>query len=256
LNRREALVRWLTDPRNPYFARATVNRVWGHLFGKGIVDPIDDFGTQHAPKLPELIDQLAGHFIDSGYDLRELFRVVVRSKAYRLASGAKSANEDRLEWFAQMNVKMFTAAQVYDCITVAALLDRPGAAGSGAFNVARFGNAQRDAFLQQFATPVGRRTEYEAGIPQALTLMNGTLIAGATGISTSGLLKSLEAPLFNNRERIEVLYLATLSRPPRASEWALLKGYIPENATGDELRQGLADLLWVLLNSAEFTMNH
>jgi hypothetical protein len=86
--------------------------------------------------------------------------------------------------------------------------------------------------------------------------MNGSLIEGATGLSSSGLLNSLEAPFFTNQQRIEVLYLATLSRRPRAEEWDLLNGYVPADATGVALKENLADLLWALLNSAEFTMNH
>jgi hypothetical protein len=254
--RREQLARWLTGADNPYFARATANRVWGHLFGKGVVDPVDDFGTQNSPKSPELLDVLAGHFVHSDYSLRELFRVVALSRAYRLSSGAAVTDERRVEWFAQMPVRTLTAEQVYDCITVATLLEAPSAADPGAFNVARFGNAAREEFVRQFRTPVGRSTEYLGGIPQALTLMNGSLIDSATGLSSSGLLKSLEAPFFTNRQRVEVLYLATLSRRPQPSEWELLVRCVPEDAAGDELREGLADLLWALLNSAEFTLNH
>lgn len=254
--RREQLVRWLTDVKNPYLARATANRVWGHMFGKGIVDPIDDFGFQNAPKSPELLELLAGHFLGTGFDLRELFRTVALSKAYRLSSGAATVDETRLDCFAQMNVKTLTAEQVYDCIIVASMLDSPAVGEPYEFNVTRFGNTEREVFLQQFRTPGGRRTEYLGGIPQALTLMNGALIENATGLSSSGLLKSLEAPFFTNDERIEVLYLSTLSRRPRPSEWRLLRGYIPQDASGAELREGLADILWALLNSAEFTMNH
>jgi hypothetical protein len=86
--------------------------------------------------------------------------------------------------------------------------------------------------------------------------MNGTLIDSATGLTSSGLLKSLEAPFFTNRQRIDVLYFATLSRRPRPAEWELLEGYLPADATGQPLKEGLADLLWALLNSAEFTLNH
>lgn len=254
--RRIQLARWLTSAKNPYFARATANRVWGHMFGKGVVDPVDDFGSQHQAKSPELIDLLAGHFINTGFNLRELFRTAALSRAYRLSSGAASVDEQRLEWFAQMNVKTLTAEQVYDCITVATLLDSQPAGDDYEFNVVRFGNTDRQVFLQQFRTPAGHSTEYLGGIPQALTLMNGTLIEGATGLSSSGLLKSLEAPFFTNRERIEVLYLATLSRRPRPAEWELLEDYIPDAATGGELQDGLADILWALLNSAEFTLNH
>jgi hypothetical protein len=254
--RRQRLAQWLTSPENPYFARATANRVWGHMFGKGLVDPVDDFGQQHPPKSPELLELLAGQFIANGFDLRELFRIMALSRAYRLASGAPTVDERRTEWFAQMNVKMLTAEQVYDCITVATMLESPVPGDQGNLQMARFSNASRDAFLQQFRTLAGRSTEYQGGIPQALTLMNGSLIEGATGLSTSGILKSLEAPFFTNQQRIEVLYFATLSRPPRAAEWELLENYIPANANSDEVKESLSDLLWALLNSAEFTMNH
>ncbi|WP_206028703.1 DUF1549 and DUF1553 domain-containing protein [Thalassoroseus pseudoceratinae] len=254
--RRKQLADWLTSPDNPYFARATANRVWGHLFGKGIVDPMDDFGTQHPPKSRELLDLLAGHFVGSGFDLRELFRVMVLSKPYRLSSGADDVSEDRLEWFAQMNVKMLTAEQVYDCISVATLLESAPTQNPYEFNVLRFGNTERERFLEQFRTPAGRSTEYQAGIPQALTLMNGTLIEGATSLARSGLLASLDAPFFTNKQRVEVLYLATLSRRPTETEWKFLEEYVPQDVTGQELKDGLADILWVLLNSAEFTMNH
>lgn len=253
--RRQQLARWLTSAENPYFARAAANRVWGHMFGKGIVDPVDDFGVQNSPKSPELLDALAGHFVGSTFSLRELFRVVALSRAYRLSSGASDAESKRLECFAQMNVKTLTAEQVYDCVTVASLLDAPNDVAGG-MNLARFGNSQREAFLQQFRTPAGRRTEYLAGIPQALTLMNGALIQGATGLTSSGLLNSLKAPFFTNRERVEVLYLATLSRRPRAAEWEILNEFVSPDVEGQARDEGLADILWTLLNSAEFTLNH
>lgn len=253
--RRQQLAEWLTSRDNPYFARAAANRVWGQMFGKGIVDPIDDFGTQHTPVSTELLDLLAGHFVGTDFSLRELFRTVALSTAYRRSSGAETDDSKRLELFAQMNVKTLTAEQVYDCIAVATLLDSQGPMPNG-FSLDRIANASRDQFIQQFKTPAGKSTEYLGGIPQALTLMNGTLISGATGLSTSGLLTSLEAPFFSNEQRVEVLYLATLSRRPRPVEWELLKGYIADDAKGDELREGLADVLWALLNSAEFTLNH
>ena len=252
--RRRQLAGWLTAADNPYFARAAANRVWGQLFGKGIVDPVDGFGQQHEPVSQELLDQLAGHFLSSGYNLRELFRTIVLSRAYRLSSGAESPDPKRLDFFAQMNVKLLTAEQMYDCITVASML---GSAETGSgFNLARTGNSNRDQFLQQFRAPPGRSTEYQSGIPQALTLMNGGLINDATGLTSSGLLKSLEAPFISNEQRIEILYLATLSRRLTSPERELLKGYVGDDASGAELQEPLADVLWALLNSAEFTMNH
>ena len=207
--RRRQLAVWLTSRQNPYFARATANRVWGQMFGKGIVDPVDDFGTQHQPVSAELLNLLAGHFVATDFSLRELFRTVALSAAYRLSSGADTQDPKRVELFGQMHVKTLTAEQVYDCITVATLLDSQAATPDG-LNLNRIANTSRDQFVRQFKTPAGHTTEYLGGIPQALTLMNGALISGATGLQTSGLLKSLEAPFFTNEQRVEVLYLATL----------------------------------------------
>lgn len=251
--RRPQLALWLTSAENPYFARAAVNRVWAHLFGAGIVDPVDGFGKRHRPRSAELLDLLAGQFIRDQFDLRRLFRTIALSRAYRLSSGAETADEKRHECFAQMNVKMLTAEQLYDCITVASMLIETQSEG---FSLARTGNSRRDEFLQQFQSLSGRVTEYQGGIPQALTLMNGTLIGQATDLAEGGLLKSLEAPFFSDDERIEVLYLATLSRRPSPQEWKLLRRHLADREPGGSLDAPLADILWALLNGAEFTMNH
>ena len=251
--RRRQLARWLTGAENPFFARATANRIWAHLFGRGIVDPVDGFGKQHPPRSPELLDLLAGQLIRNEFDLRRLLRTIALSRAYRLSSGADSPDEKRHDWFAQMNVKMLTAEQLYDCITVASMLVE---AQSEGFSVLRVGNSRRDEFLQEFRTLSGRATEYQGGIPQALTLMNGSLIGSATDLASGGLLKSLEAPFFSDDQRIEILYLATLSRRPSQAEWNVLRQHVAGRAQGVSVQEPLADILWALLNSAEFTMNH
>ncbi len=255
ITRRQQLARWLTGKSNPYFARATVNRVWAQLFGRGIVDPVDDFGTQNPPLSPELLDLLASHLIDIHFDLRRVTRAIALSRAYRLSSAADSPDSKRIEHFAQMNVKTLTAPQLYDCISVATSLDQIGRIPE-MFSVARFGNPQRESFLQQFASPPGNRVEYLTGIPQSLTLMNGEPVSNATGPSTGGLLKSLEAPFFSDDQRIEVLFLATLARAPRPDEMWWLREALPSTASQEERTQGLADILWALLNSAEFALNH
>jgi hypothetical protein len=185
--------------------------------------------------------------------LRETFRTIALTRAYQLSSGAETDDPVRRDWFAQMNVKMLTAEQVYDCITVASMLVATDANG---FSIARVGNTTRDEFLQQFKTLAGRPTEYQGGIPQALTLMNGTLISSATDLAGSGLLKSLEAPFFTEDQRIEVIYLATLSRQPTSGEWPLLRDYVNDRDPDTSIQEPLADILWALLNGAEFTMNH
>jgi hypothetical protein len=266
--RREQLARWLTTRDNPFFAKAAVNRVWSQLLGRGIVDPVDGFGLQHSPVSPELLDLLAGHFVHTEFDLRELFRTITLSRAYRLSSGSSESDSRRRQWFAQQNVKILTAEQLYDCITVATLLVSDDSDG---YALERLGNVRRSDFLRQFQSISSEATEYQAGIPQVLTLMNGRLISDATGLASSGLLKSLEAPFFTDDQRIEVLYLATLSRRPSPKQWTLLRQYVQGGTFTTDgkdaadvkgrdpktvANERLADILWALLNSAEFAMNH
>ncbi len=250
--RRRQLAQWVTSARNPYFARATANRVWGMLFGRGIVDPLDDFGAQHPAKSQQALDLLAERFAQTEFDLRDLLRIIVLSRPYRLSSQSESDAPQQREWFAQMSVKTLTAEQLYDSIAAATLLER-----NATFDVqSQLAQPARAEFVQLFRTPTDSRTTYLGGIPQALTLMNGSLIDSATGLASSGVLKSLEAPFFTNEQRIEILYFATLARRPLPTEQHVLSKYITEKTRGPELQEALADLLWALLNSAEFAMNH
>ena len=262
--RRRQLADWLTGADNPYFARATVNRVWAHLFGRGIVDPVDDFGMNNEAVSPELLDTLASHFIESKFDIRKLVRTIVLSDAYRLSSNStqltdevaeSNDDEPRLKYFAQMNVKTLTAEQMFDCISVATLMQQQNRS-QGQYVTSRFDNGARNTFLQQFSAPAENRAEYLAGIPQALTLMNGSLTSGVTHEKTSGLIRSLDAPFFTHRQRLDVLFLSTLSRPPSDDEILLLSDVVPESATSEEKKAAMSDLLWALINSAEFTLNH
>jgi hypothetical protein len=265
-SRREQLVAWLTARDNQHFAQATVNRVWAHLFGRGLVEPVDDMRPANPAICPELLDLLARDFAASGFDLRRLCRELVLSDAYQLASGTQTGGSDggdpsRTLVFAQMNIKSLTAEQLYDCIAVAtgraALAgDADAAALAGQGGLARFADTSRQAFIEQFRTSPGQVTDYQAGIPQALTLMHGGLIHGATDVAASGLLKSLAAPFFKDDQRLETLYLATLSRYPEREEREVLVKQLAAATNRAERQQMLGDLLWALLNSAEFTLNH
>ncbi len=254
-SRREALADWLTTTQNSHFARAAVNRVWQHLFGLGLVEPVDDMRTDNRATCPEVLETLSLDFAASGYDLRRLLRALVLSDAYQLSS--RAANEpSQARIFARMNIKSFTADQLYDCISVATQYETMRNGNTDSRALARFGNNARQAFITQFRAPLGQRTDYHAGIPQALTLMHGRLVHGATDLASSGLLKSLNAPFFTDEQRIKTLFLSTLSRVPDSSEQKTMLAYL-KAASGDEERsRALGDILWALLNSAEFTFIH
>ncbi len=250
-SRRDRLAAWITAADNPHFARATVNRVWAHLFGRGLVDPVDDMRIDNPSICPEVLDELAGYFIATNFDLRDLFRVIVNSQTYQLTSHSIDDDPARALHFAQMNIKSFTAEQLYDSISVATRLE-PMESDDG--SLMRFANVSRQSFLEQFRAPPGHVTDYQAGIPQALTLMNGGLMQSATDLRSSGILKSLEAPFFTDEQRVNTIFLATLSREPEEAERQEMLDYVLSEA--GERQQRLGDVLWVLLNSAEFTLNH
>jgi hypothetical protein len=255
-SRRQQLADWLTSRTNGQFARATVNRVWAHLFGRGLVDPVDDMRPANPPLAPEVLDTLSRDFAASGFDLRRLFRALVLTKTYQVSSQSGDNDPSRALHFAQMNIKSFTAEQLYDCITIATRRSAAAASAPDGAGVDRFRDANRQQFIEQFRGPVGQMTDYHAGIPQALTLMHGNLIHGATDLASSGLLKSLSAPFFTDPQRLDTMFLSTLSRYPEPAERDVMLEQLGKVKTPAERQQVLGDVLWALLNSGEFTFNH
>ena len=256
-NRRRQLAIWLVSRDNPFFARASVNRVWAHLFGRGIVDPVDDFSERNPPSHPQLLDELAAYFVETGFDLRGLFRVLANTEAYQLSSESLETEEEpRPELFARMAVKSLTPEQLYDCLAEATRRREMISAAQRANGSSRFQDPDRLEFIARFQAPTQSAVEFQSGIPQALTLMNGRTITEATDLERSGLLAALAAPIFNDDERVEIMFLSTLTRLPSDEERARFASYVESGGPAGDRRQALGDLLWALLNSAEFILNH
>ena len=249
---RAALARWITSPENPYFARATVNRLWAHFHGIGLVQPVDDLGADNPASHPELLDELARRFVASGFDLRFLVRALVSSQAYQCGSRQTDPGQADPTLFARMNLRALTAEQLYD-----ALLQATAARGGGQDAAFRRSEAQRVEFLNAFQAPPGDATQGHTSIVQALTLMNGSLVADATSLERSRTLAAVaDAPFMTTAERIEALYLASVSRPPQSAELERLVKFVEEGDAQGRGRAALADVFWSLLNSAEFRINH
>jgi hypothetical protein len=235
---------WLTSPENPFFARAAVNRVWGQLFGLGIVDPIDDFHDDNPPSDPALLDELADAFIVSGFDLRYLIRSICLTEAYQRSSARTHASQDDLRLPARMTVKALTGEQFFDSFIIAT-----GHRDTGE----RTGSRQQ--FLTRFAL-AGPVSEPETSVQQALTLLNGRVVGQAADPEQSpALIAITQTPHFTTAMKIEAMYVATLSRPPGSAEQARLRAYIAA-ASPDRENERLADIFWMLLNSVEFRVNH
>ena len=116
IDRREVLADWTISPENPFFARATVNRIWHEYFQTGIVEPFDDFRSTNAPSNPELLDRLAGHFIQNGYRFKPLHRLILNSRTYQLKS--KKSGQTPLEkmLFASYAPRQLTSEVLLDTI--------------------------------------------------------------------------------------------------------------------------------------------
>ncbi|QDU63217.1 hypothetical protein Pan216_40950 [Planctomycetes bacterium Pan216] len=252
---RLTLADWVTSHENPYFARAAVNRLWGHFFGVGIVDPVDDFSDLHPPSHPEILDRLAEEFVAHDYDLKFLIRAITSSKTYQLSSRRTDPSQDDLRILARMPIQGLTADQIYDSLSQAtgmrqAVLPR---------NVVFFGgvDGRRTSFRAAFANASDAKTERESTILQALALMNGPFTTLATDLRNSQTLTAvIQSPFFTTKERIETLYLAALSREPRPDELSRLVTYVDQAGPGTNRQAALADIFWALLNSSEFLLNH
>lgn len=254
--RRTRLAKWLTSGENLWFARATVNRVWAIHFGRGIVDPVDDLGEHNEPSHPQLLKELSAYFVETGFDLNRLIRTLTITKAYQLSSQLMPGEDDTPEMYNRMAIKSLTAEQLYDCLAEAMRRrDDLATAQSRNFGGRNF-NQNRQAFLTKFRAPTQGATEYEAGIPQALTLMNGRDIQQAVDLGQSDLLVGLEAPFFTDEKRVETLFLSTLSRKPTDEEREQFVAYVNSGGPNKNTKQALSDVLWALLNSAEFVLNH
>jgi hypothetical protein len=247
--RRMKLAIWMASRDNPYLAKAAANRVWGQLFGRGLVEPVDDLGPHNLPSHPELFEELADYFVESGFNLRELYRTLARSEAYQRTSEWTTEPAPPTELLAHMPLKALSADQLYDSVN--RILNRtPGeAAGSPILD------PQRQAFVARVESTGKSPLDYQAGVLQALTLINGSDIAEATNPERSPLLGGVDAPFLTDEQRIETLFLATLSRPPTDEERGACLASLENRSPGDRGKQ-LGDVLWALLNSAEFAFNH
>jgi len=267
VNTRTILAEWLTAPTNPYFARATVNRMWSYFLGTGLVEPVDEMaGTSANASHPELLDLLAHEFVTHDFDLKYIIRAITLSKTYQRSSAGPLSPSMESSLFARMPLRGLTPEQLFDSVALAT-----GFRDSGTDEnllTALFGGKRsaRSEFLTKFASSE-RPTESQMSILQALTLMNGKVIADATSLEKSETLAAVvDSPFVSTAERVETLYLATVSRKPTAREIERVVVFVEdavkraggpdEKSRAAAYSNALADVFWALLNSPEFVVNH
>jgi len=257
-NPRDVFAKWLTAKDNPFFARATANRMWTHFFGTGLVDPVDEmFDDNYPPSHPELLDEMGKAFVESGFDLKFLVRAICNSETYQRTSASTAPGQDDPTLFAKMNLKGMTAEQLFDSLCQATGF-RDGQRNVVGQQIVIAGQGTpRAEFLAKFGNAVGKKTETETTILQALAMMNGRFMADVTSVERSRTLAAVvEAPYLSTKERLQTLFVTVLGREMRAEEEAKLMAYVENGGPAKDPNKALADVFWVLLNSSEFSLNH
>ncbi len=250
---RVTMAEWLTAKENPYFARAAVNRLWAYFYGTGLIEPVDEVVGAATTRHPELFDLLAREFAEHKFDVKYLIRAITATRAYQLTSAARSQADDPA-LYARMPLRGLTPEQLFDSVVTATGFRDSGGGDDLRSFVTGGSKSGRSEFVTKFANPAERPVDASTSILQALTLMNGKVIGDATSLARSETLAAVvDAPFATTADRVETLYLATLSRRPTNTELGRAVRFI-EGTAGQ--REALADVFWALLNTSEFKLNH
>ena len=253
--RREQLASWITDSSNPYFARSYVNRLWGYLFGVGLIEPIDDIRAGNPPTNPALLDHLEQAFIDSNFDIAGMHRMICNSKTYQLSVESNQWNEDDQINYSHALPRRLPAEVIYDSIhaLTGATSSIPGVpAGTRAAALSDSGVKLADGFLQNLGRPVRessceceRSSELQLG--PVMALISGPTIGTAIA-DPKNELEKIVATFSDDRLMAEEIFLRALGRKPSEGEMKAFAGIndlIRENHSSLKAELERAEKDWI-----------
>jgi len=258
VDRREVFAKWLTDPNNPFFAKTCVNRIWGHLMGRGIVEPVDDFRDSNPPSNARLLDELARQFVQHGYSAKWVMRTIMQSRVYQLSSRKNDFNKDDEIYFSHANTRMLTAEQLLDSICEVTDVPEHFAGFPVGTRAVELPDPPTDNyFLKIFGQPQREMAcqcerSTESNLSQALQMINGPVVHNKLRDDAGRIPRMMKSGK-KDEDIINTLYLAALCRPPAAEEVVASKSHI---ARSSDRRQALEDIGWAILNCKEFLFQH
>jgi Protein of unknown function (DUF1549)/Protein of unknown function (DUF1553) len=260
---RQALFDWLQAPDNPLFARSFVNRVWGHYFGIGIVNPVDDFSQANPPSNPALLDALAKEFIEHKFDIQHIERTILNSRVYQLSSLPNASNRLDRNNYSHSFVRPMMAEVVVDALNSALGVtekwgtEAPEGCRAIEIGASRLQNQAVMHALRVFGRPP--RTSacdceraMEPALPQTLYRMTDPSLLAKLKAPT-GRLQELVKSDKSDQQVLEDLFLATLTRLPTDQEKKLFDDV---RAAAGQREKAFTDALWALINTREFILNH
>jgi hypothetical protein len=262
---RSFLADWMTSTDNPVFPRTLANRIWAHLFGRGIIEPVDDARISNPPSNEALLASLAQRLVAGKYDIRQAFRDICNSRTYQLSSTTNESNAADNTCFSHSYVRRLQAEVIADLI--AAVCEAPQnysgmVAGTRAVQIYD-GGAERENFLKNFGaskreTVCACEVRTEPTLTQMLAMMNGSAVDGALQRSKF-LHRLLDKRSSTPAEDVSAIFRQALGRVPTEPEiQALLAGTDVEHWQTDlkQRRKFLEDVLWGTMNTTEFLFNH
>lgn len=271
---RVLVVDWLRRAENPFFARAIVNRVWAHYLGRGIIDPPDQLSPLNPPSHPELLEELARKFVENKYDLRWLHRTIAGSRTYQLSS-TPATTDAALLAAGRRNFAFFQLRRLPAEVLVDAVNDATGSheefpnklylpADAKAIEVAGTTRSEdKEASLSYAFKIFGRpdrsldiqcdcERDTNTTIVQTLYLANHPRVRDKI-YSEDGRVAQILQDHSDHPRRIDEIYLVALGRLPTASERTTITAYIDQREAS---LRSFQDVLWSLLNTREFILNH
>lgn len=257
---RETLAAWITDPKNEYFAGAMVNRLWAHFLGVGMVEPIDDLRASNPPSNPELWKALVKEFVEKKFNRKHVIRLILNSRTYQLASTTKPANEKDHRHYSHYYVRRLPAEVLLDALCQVSEVPEtfPGyPVGVRAVQIPD--PAVKVYFLEVFGrserlTACACERNNEVTLPQTLHMRGGDTTIERVNHPDS-LVNRLIKKGMSDRAIVEELFMASLSRLPRAPEWERINKHLERARTTDR-PDALRDIFWAVLNAKEFSFNH
>ena len=263
--RLEKLGAWMTSPDHPLFARVQINRIWFHLMGRGLVDPVDDFRATNPPVNPALLDALTDDFVRSGFDLRHAIRTICASRAYQLGSEPNASNVDDEINFARTLPRRLSAEQLLDSVHLI-LGGLPSFEGyEKPMRAAQLPGVQAvyrpksptsaDTFVRLFGKPprlTNSDTERttDTSLAQVFELTSGSTLNGLL-TKKGNLLDRLVDEQLADEPLVDRLYRTILTRSPSGEELSSTATYLQ---AANNRREALEDLAWSLLNAKEFLL--
>lgn len=269
---RLVLADWMGQKDNPFFAKALVNRYWKHFFKRGLVEPEDDLRDTNPATNPALLDALANHFIESGFDLKEVVRIITRSQTYQLSEVPNEHNAVDQQNFSHFYPKRLPAEVLLDAIdgltgAKTDFADLPP--GTRAISLPDNSYNRAAPFLKVFGRPEGASVcECErvqsASLAQSLHLMNSAEVKAKLS-AAGGRAEKLSKDEVPVAEGVREIYLTAFGREPSAEELSIAEEFIGKPRTDAQdkpldparaRRIGYEDLLWAVMNTKEFLYNH